>query len=106
MNDLPGVNLVVADAGGGEVGGIVTFYFQMRGDNGQWRVASKYVAPLLLARTQNKALRFEVQHHRKHGSPEFGENAQFRMELIGDREGLLYNLSEPYMEPSKLMLVE
>lgn len=94
MNDLPGVNLIVADAGGGKIGGVVAFYLQTRGDDGQWRVAGKSVAPLLAARAQGKDLLFEVQHHKTHGSAEFGANAKFRVKLDGDHEAVLYNMSE------------
>ena len=102
MNDLPGVNLIVADAGGGQIGGVVAFYLQMRGDDGKWRVAGKYMAPLLAAQAQGKVLKFEVQHHKIHGNPEFGPNAKFRMELDGDHEAVLYNISEPGPGPLKL----
>ena len=103
MNDLPGVNLIVADAGGGQIGGVVTFYFQTRGNDGEWRVAGKSVAPLLVAHIKDKALVFEVQHHKKHGSPEFGPNVRFRMKLIGEQEAMLYNVSDSASAPVKLL---
>lgn len=103
MNDLPGVNLIVADAGGGQLGGVVTFYFQMRDDErSKWRVAGTFVAPLLAAQAQGKVLKFEVQHHKTHGGREFGPNAKFRMELDGDHQAVLYNISEPGPGPVKL----
>lgn len=102
-NDLPGVNLIVADAGGGEIGGVVTFYFQMRDDErSKWRVAGKYVVPLLSAHMEGKALVFEVQHHKTHGSLEFGPNVTFHMELTGNTQALLYNPSDTSTEPVKL----
>lgn len=102
MNDLPGVKLIVADAGGGQLGGVVTFYLQMRGDDGEWRVDDKFVAPLLAAHATDKGLIFEVQHHETQGRSEFGVNVKFRMELTGGNEALLYNLSEGSMGPFKL----
>ena len=102
MNDLPGVNLIVADAGGGQIGGVVTFYFQVRRDDGAWRVAGKSVAPLLAAQAQGKGLVFEVQHHKTHGSPEFGPNATFRMELTGENKAMLYNVTEASAGPFPL----
>ena len=102
MNDLPGVSMIVADAGGGELGGVVAFYFQMRGDDGEWRVAGKFSAPLLAAQAEGKVLNFEVQHHKTHSSPEFGPDVKFRTELTGGNEALLYNVSEPSAEPVKL----
>jgi hypothetical protein len=101
-NDLPSVNLTVADAGGGQLGGVVAFYFQMRGDDGEWRVAGKSVAPLLAAHAEGKVLVFEVQHHKTHGGPEFGPNVKFRTELAGGNEALLYNVSEPSAGPYTL----
>jgi hypothetical protein len=104
MNDLPGVTLIIADAGGGQIGGVVTFYLQTRDDeHSPWHVAGKYAAPLLVAHMEGKTLMFEVQQHKIHSSPEFGPNARFRMELSGDHKALLYNLSAPAMGPSRLM---
>ena len=103
MNDLPGVNLIVADAGGGQIGGVITFYFQTRGDGGKWQVRGKFLEPLLAAHMQDKALIFEVQHHKKHGSPEFGPNVTFRMGLTGENEAVLYNVSEPSSAPVRLL---
>jgi hypothetical protein len=104
MNHLPGVTLIVADAGGGQIGGVVTFYFLTRPDRGgKWQLRGKFLAPLLDACLQDKALIFEVQHHKKHGSPEFGPNVIFRMELTGKNEAMLYNVSEPSTGPVKLL---
>lgn len=103
MNDLPGVTLIVADAGGGQIGGVVIFYFQKRGEDGQWHVAGKSTAPLLAVRSEGKVLTFEVQHHKSHDSPEFGPNVKFRVELTGASEAILHNVAEPAMGPVKLM---
>src|SRR6185369_15738540 len=40
INDLPGVDLMIEEAGG-KIGGTVTFYFQTRGEDGKWHVADK-----------------------------------------------------------------
>lgn len=106
MNDLPGVDLIVADAGGGEIGGVVTFYFLTRKDGGKWQVRGKFLTPLLAAHMQDKALIFEVQHHKTHGSPEFGPNVRFRVELTGENQAMLYNVSEPSSAPVKLLRSE
>jgi hypothetical protein len=103
MNDLPGVNLIVADAGGGQIGGVITFYFQTREDGGNWQVRGKSVAPMLAAHTQDKALIFEVQHHKNHGSAEFGPDVTFRMELTGENKAMLSNISEPSTAPVKIL---
>jgi hypothetical protein len=102
MNGLPGVTLIVADAGGGQIGGVATFYFQLRGDDGKWRVAGEDMAPLLVAHAKGKTLMFQIQGHKTHDSPEFGPDVKFRMELTANHEALLYNLSEPSVGPSKL----
>lgn len=105
MNGLQGVDLLVADATGGRIGGVVTFYLQTLGYDGKWHVASKFVAPLLVAHAEGKILVFEVQHH-TYGNSEFGPNVKFRMELTGEDEALLYNLSQPSIGPSKLVRQE
>ena len=102
MNDLPGVTFIIADAGGGQIGGVVTFFFHLRGDDGKWRVAGKFVAPLLAPQSNGKVLAFEVQHHKSHGSPEFGPNVRFRIELEKNNQALLYNVSEEQSEPVRL----
>lgn len=102
MHGLPGIALVVADAGGGTVGGVVTFYLQMRGGDGKWRVAGKYAAPLLAVCHGDKTLTFDVQHHKAHGSPEFGPNVRFRMDLSSHSAATLENLAENSPGPIKL----
>lgn len=78
----------------------------MRGDDGGWRVASKFVAPLLAAHAEGKTLMFEVQHHKTHGRREFGPNVKFCTELAGGNEALLYNVSEPSAGPYTLTRLE
>lgn len=102
MHGLPGIALVVADADGGTVGGVVTFYLQMRGGDGKWRVAGKYAAPLLVVCHGGKTLTFEVQHHKTHGSPEFGPNVTFQMELSKSNTATLENLEEGSAAPIRL----
>jgi hypothetical protein len=102
MNGLPGVSLIIADAGGGQIGGVVTFFFQPRGDDGKWRVAGRSVAPLLNVRAERNALAFAVQHHKTQGSPEFGPNVKFRIDLAKNNQALLYNVSEEQSEPIRL----
>ncbi|HYM11936.1 MAG TPA: hypothetical protein VEU62_14460, partial [Bryobacterales bacterium] len=40
INDLPGVEITIQDAGG-QLSGAVIFYFQKRGPDGKWRVEGK-----------------------------------------------------------------
>jgi hypothetical protein len=93
MNDLPGVDLIIRDAGG-NVSGSIVFYFQSRGNDGKWHVGGKYTEPLLTPQTDGKVLTFEVRHHRFHGSPELGPNVKFRMELTGADDAVLQKLGD------------
>jgi hypothetical protein len=107
MNNLPVVKLLVADASGGQIGGVVTFFLQMRDDaRSRWRVAGKFAAPLLLAHADGKDLVFQLQRHKRNGSPEFGPDVKFRLEPSGANAALLYNLDEPSPGPIKLTRTE
>jgi hypothetical protein len=92
INDLPGVELTIEDAGG-KIGGNISFYFQLRED-GKWRVADKHTVAMLASHAEGKTLAFEVLHHKKHGSSELGPNVKFRMELTGANEAVLRNLED------------
>lgn len=99
MNGLPGLKITIADAGGGEIGGVAVFYFQLRGEDGKWLVAGEFSAPLLMAKMKGNSLLFQVQHHRTHDSPGFGPNRRFRLELDGSNAAMLYN-DDGYEGPS------
>ncbi len=91
INGLPGIELNVKDSGG-TISGAVTFYFQLRGDDGNWRVADKHTVPLVAPKVEDGKLSFEVIHHKRHGSSELGPNVRFRLERTGDEEAVLYRL--------------
>ena len=93
INGLPGIDLTIEDAGG-KISGVVGFYFQLRGDDGKWRVADKYTVPLLAPRVEGRTLEFEMIHHKRHGSDELGPNAKFRLELSGADEASLRKLED------------
>ena len=94
MNNLPGIDLNINEAGG-KISGNITFYFQERSDpNGPWHIQGEDRTPLLAPRVEGKALTFEVQHHKCHGCAELGPNVKFRMELTGPNEALLWNLGQ------------
>lgn len=57
MNCLPGVTLIVADASGGSIGGVVIFYFQKRTDDSKWHVEGGFAAPLLAVHADGADLR-------------------------------------------------
>jgi hypothetical protein len=88
MNDQPAVELTIDDTAG-TISGSIGFYLQLRGEDGKWHAKDKYVEPLLATQTHGKILTFEVRHHKKHGSPEFGPNVKFVMEVTGTSEANL-----------------
>src|SRR5437868_15508304 len=80
INGLPGIDVTVEDSGE-KITGTVTFYFQLRGDDGKWRVAGKTTLPMIDPKLEAGILSFEVTHHKQHGSSELGPNVKFRMDL-------------------------
>ena len=93
INDLPGVDLTILDTGE-EISGVVVFHFQLRGEDGKWRVAGKTSLPMLALRIEGQTLSFEVIHHKEHGGSELGPNVKFRMELTGANEAVLRKLED------------
>jgi hypothetical protein len=92
MNDLPGIDLKIDDAGG-KISGTAIFYYQERANpNEAWHVAGEAPVPLLSPQVEGKTLTFEVQHHKCHGCAELGPNIKFRMELTSPNEARLWNL--------------
>jgi hypothetical protein len=98
INGLPAIDLTLEESGG-EIQGSVTFYLQIRGDDGQWRVKGKHSLPLLVPKVKGRILEFEVIHHKSHGSSELGPNAPFRMELKGSDSAILHKTDEPITGP-------
>jgi hypothetical protein len=94
MNDQPGIEITIKNAGA-ETSGVIVFYFQERGADGKWHVKDKYEAPLLSVQVTGKGLTFEVAHHKTHESLEFGPNVKFRMELGGGDGAVLYRVGDP-----------
>jgi hypothetical protein len=92
MNDLPGIDLKIDEAGA-KVGGTIVFYYQERSNaNEPWHVAGETPVPLLVPHMAGRTLTFEVRHHKCHGCAELGPNVKFRMELTGPNEARLWNL--------------
>jgi biopolymer transport protein ExbD len=93
VNELPGIDLKIQQAGR-NVSGDIVFYLQERQDVGTpWHVAGETASPLLDARLDGKALTFEVQHHRCHDCPELGPNVKFRLALTGLNKARLWNVT-------------
>jgi hypothetical protein len=88
MNDLPGIDLTIDEAGG-KVSGAIVFYFQERSSS---HVAGESPVPLLVPHVEGKTLTFEVQRHKCYGCAELGANVKFRMELTAQNEARLWNL--------------
>jgi hypothetical protein len=93
MNDQPGIEVTVKNTGG-EISGVIVFYFQERRAGGKWHVKDKYEAPLISPQVTGKSLTFEVAHYKTHESPEFGPNVKFRLELAGVNGAVLYRLGD------------
>jgi hypothetical protein len=68
MNDLPGIDLKIDEAGG-KVSGAIVFYYQERSnENEPWHTAGESPAALLVPHVEGKTVTFEVQHHKCHGA--------------------------------------
>jgi hypothetical protein len=94
VNNLPAIELTIED-NAGTPGGSIVFYFQRRTPEGKWRVEGGRNPILLLAvSVKGKSLSFEVLHHKRHGSPELGPNAKFRIELTGPGQAALFKTDE------------
>jgi hypothetical protein len=101
MNDLPGIDLKIDEAGG-KVSGTIVFYYQERSNaNEPWHVAGESPVPLLAPHVDGRILTFEVQHHKCHTCPKLGPNEKFRMELAGPNEALLWRLENEEQEKNK-----
>jgi hypothetical protein len=89
INDLPGVDLTVQDDDG-RISGVIVFYFQMRGEDGKWRVTDKTSVPMLAPKIEGRVLTFETIHHKQHGGTELGPNNKYRVKLVSEREVQLH----------------
>jgi hypothetical protein len=92
MNDLPGIDLKIDEAGGRVSGSIVFYYQERSNENEPWHTAGESPVALLVPHVEGKTLTFEVQHHKCHGCTELGPNVKFRMELTGPNEARLWKL--------------
>ena len=93
-NDLPSIELKIANSKG-RVSGTITFFFQQRSnENEPWHVVGGSPGPLIEPRVDGKILTFEVEHHKCHGCAEFGPNVKFRVELKEANEARLWKLED------------
>jgi beta-lactamase regulating signal transducer with metallopeptidase domain len=95
LQNLPGVDLKI-DETGGNVTGTVVFYLlgRSKANGPAHESGQKYSVPLLVPHVDGKILTFEVQRKKCEGCTELGPNAKFRMELTGQNEARLWNLTE------------
>ena len=92
IEGLPGVRLTVREDQG-KLSGSVIFYFIRKDEKGT-HADGDYTADLLNVTATGKRMSFEVKHHVKHDSPEYGPNVRFVFELRGDKEGILGNVPD------------
>jgi hypothetical protein len=103
LNGLPGVEVKIGE-NGRTLGGEVTFFFQRRGEDGKWHLeGDKAPLPMLAVKTSGKVLSFELAHHKTHGSPEYGPNAKFTIELIGPDEARMSKVGDQSVGPVQLI---
>src|SRR5262245_24510940 len=102
MNNLPGIDLTIQEAGG-KISGSVIFYFQERADvNSPWHVTADYSVPLLKPHVAGNTLTFEVAHHVCHECQELGSNVVFHLERAGANEARLTRLEEDGTEGTQM----
>jgi hypothetical protein len=89
-NGLPAVELTIRNSRG-QISGTIGFYFQVRGQDGNWHPDGKppFTVPLLSPRREGAVLTFETIHHKQHGSSELGPNNRYRVTFLGPREARL-----------------
>lgn len=92
LEGLPGVTLTVKQDHG-KLSGSIIFYL-IRKDGKGARVDGEYNCELLEISAEDNRLTFEVKHHVRHGGPEYGPNVKFALELVGDKQARLINISE------------
>jgi hypothetical protein len=90
INGLPGIIINIEDSGD-KIVGTMTFYLQMLGDDGKWRVMGKVIEPLLKARMDGKSFIFEVSHRYAHPGEGYDRDrhVKYRIEFTSSDEALL-----------------
>ena len=92
VEGLPGVRLTVQEDQAG-ISGSIIFYLIRKDDKGT-RVDGDYTADLLNVTAEGRRMTFEVKHHVKHDSPEYGPNAKFEFNLTDENTGTLRNMGD------------
>jgi hypothetical protein len=96
MNDQPALKLTIEDTDG-KLAGVMTFYFQRRGEDDKFHVVPNGDATgaIISPQADGKILTFEEQHHKKHGGTELGPNIKYSVELTGANEARLRQVGDP-----------
>ena len=84
-NGLPAVELIVRQEAG-KITGSIGFYFQIRGEDGKWRLGEKTSLPVLRPVINGNVLTFESIHRKQHGGTELGPNNRYHVNLAGANE--------------------
>ena len=92
IEGMPGVRLTVQDDQG-RVSGSIVFYLIIKDEKGT-HVDGDYTANLLNVKAKGRRMTFEVRHHVKHGSPEYGPNVRFAFEVTAEREGTMRKIDD------------
>ncbi len=92
IEGLPGVRLTVKEDQG-KVSGSIVFYLIVKDKKGT-HIDGDYTADLLNVTAKGKRITFEVKHHVRHDSPEYGPNAKFTFEVTAEREGTLRKIDD------------
>jgi hypothetical protein len=92
LDGLTAVRLRVKESKG-QVSGSIVFYMIRKDEKGA-RIDGEANCELLQVAAQGKRMTFEVKHHVKHDSPEYGPNVKFVFEVSGENEGVLRKVSE------------
>jgi len=92
VEGLPGVRLTVKEDQG-KVSGSIVFYLMVKDEKGT-HIDSDYTADLLSVTAKGKRMTFEVKHHVRHDSPEYGPNAKFSFEVTAESEGMLRKIDD------------
>jgi hypothetical protein len=92
LDGLPGVTLTIKEDHG-KLSGSIVFYLIVKDEKGA-HVDSDYTADLLNVTAKGRRMTFEVRHHVKHGSPEYGPNVKFSFEATAEREGTMRKIDD------------
>ncbi len=92
IEGLPGVRLTVQEDQG-KLSGSIVFYLIVKDEKGT-HVDGDYTADLLNVTAEGRRMTFEVKHHVKHGSPEYGPNVKFAFEVTAEREGTMRKIDD------------